>query len=243
MSTIDIKAELRKEYAADLPNIWNRIKAYYASIDQSLDGLVLDPEGNVDFYADYQIALADFSYQTQTPMLTPVIAFDQTLTNHSNVQDSSTVSFTRSETASFSFGFKEGLKIGTKAKVKVGIPLIADGEAEVSGELTFDANQQWTTSNTQSWSASETVNIPPNSTLRVQGIIQNAKTKATFSGFARVTDGNVLVWFKYTDPTKGYTEFPIPVTVLLTKDQRSFPVSGSYDGIEGVSTNWVVNPV
>ena len=67
-------------------------------------------------------------------------------------------------------------------------------------------------------------------------MIKNAKSTGVFSGVARATSGNVLVWFKLA--SGGYTEWPLPLTVLLTKDQRTVAVSGSYSGIEGVLTEW-----
>ena len=136
MTQIDIKAKLQERYERDLPNVWKRIQDYYASIGQSsqLDGYELDPAGNVEFYADYGVALTDFTYVTQSPTYAPLIAFDQNFSNSSTGMDTVTASFTRSETDTFTFSFTEGLKIGAKATVKVGIPLIADGKAEVSGE-------------------------------------------------------------------------------------------------------------
>jgi hypothetical protein len=239
MTQIDIKAQLKKRYEADLPNVWKRVQDYYAKIGESsrLDGYVLDPDGAVDFYANYGVAITDFTYEVETPNYAPVIAFDQSFANNTDATDTMTPSFTRSETDAFSFGFNEGLKIGTKATIKVGIPLIADGEAEVSGEISFGSSQQWTKSETQTWASSTTAQVPPHSTVEVKGFIQNATVNAQFRGTATATDGNVLVWFRNVS-TGTFTEWPIPVTVLLTRAQRSFPVSGSYTGIEGVLTYW-----
>ena len=151
MSTKDIVAIMKQNYEKDLSNVWTRIQAYYASIGElaKLDGLTLDPAGSVEFYdTDYGIMLTNFTYEMNDPVYTPLIAFEQDFTNTTSVPDTMTPSFTRSEAATFSFGFNEGLKIGTKATVKVGIPLIAEGEAEVSGEISFGSSQQWTTTKT-----------------------------------------------------------------------------------------------
>ena len=90
-----------------------------------------------------------------------------------------------------------------------------------------------TKSETKTWEIKTTVPVPPHSTTKVTGYIQNANIDADFTATVRATKGKVLTWFLLNDGT--YTETPIPLVVLLTDDERTLPVGGRFDGVEGVN--------
>ena len=234
---LDLFAEYAQRIKQDQANAWVRIQAYFKNIgdNQTLQNVAgLDPGNTLEFYDDdYGIVLTDFAYQQQDPVFTPEMVSERIYENDGDTEITEDFSFNKATEESFTFGFTEGLKIGLKATVKAALPLVGESEVEVSGELTFEANQSWSKSETKTWEIKTTVPVPPHSTTKVTGYIQNANIDADFTATVRATKGKVLTWFLLNDGT--YTETPIPLVVLLTDDERTLPVGGRFDGVEGVN--------
>ena len=235
---LDLFAEYTLAIGRDQANAWTRIQDYMKSIGdtETLRNVAgLDPGNTLEFYDDdYGITLTNFVYQTQDPVFTPEIVSERVYDNNDgDTEISEDFSFSKALEETFTFGFTEGLKVGLEATLKTGLPMVAEGEVTLSGEVTFEANQSWTQTETKTWEVRTTVPVPAHSTTRIRGYVRNAKIDATFSGIVRATKGKVLTWFKLNDGT--YTETPLPLVVLLTEDQRTFGVAGSFEGVEGVS--------
>jgi hypothetical protein len=98
----------------------------------------------------------------------------------------------------------------------------------VSTEVSFTAEQSVATTTSSTWQFSETITVKPNTSVQAKGFIQVAKVSAPFTCNVRVTGGKVLVWFELN--SGGYTELPIPVTALMTDEERSFVLAGRLDG-------------
>ncbi|HEX5155519.1 MAG TPA: ETX/MTX2 family pore-forming toxin [Parafilimonas sp.] len=244
MKELDIVAEMTSAYKNDLPNAWERVKNYYQNLSpETLKGIKgLDPQGNTDFYApDYGIVISDFNYTSVNPSFTPNEVADQTLINNGTTTVDETFSFKKASQDNFKFGFSEGLKVGTKASAKVKLPFVGEGTAEVSAEITFNANQEWSKSNAEEWTYTTRIPVPPNSKIRCTGFIKYSNINCPFTANVKATDGMVLTWFQLENGT--YTEFPVPLTILLTEQQRTFQVSGKFDGGEGVSVYSQIDPI
>lgn len=236
MNEWDVVTELALRIKQDTATAWARVQAYYQRNGQSAQLNHIDSlDGLTEFYdSDYGITLQDFTYSTPSIVQTPVVVSTRTYQNDGDTEIQEDFEFSKAMEESFTFGFTEGLKVGAKATAKVGLPLVGESEVELSAEVTFQADQQWTNTETKQWSLKTSVPVPAHSTVKITGFITNAKIDTMFSGVAKATKGNVLTWFKLKGEG-GYTEFPIPLVVLLPEDQRVFPVSGSFQGVEGIS--------
>jgi hypothetical protein len=233
---LDLVAEYTLAIGRDQANVWKRIQDYMKQIGdtETLKNVAgLDPGNTLEFYDDYGITLTNFVYQTQDPVFAPEMVSERVYENDGDTEISEDFSYSKALEESFTFGFTEGLKVGLQATVSAGLPLVGEAEVQISGEVSFEANQSWTQTETKTWEVRTTVPVPAHSTTKVQGYVRNAKIDATFSGIVRATKGKVLTWFKLNDGT--FTETPIPLVVLLTEDQRTFGVGGNFEGVEGVS--------
>jgi len=244
MKELDILAEMASAYKKDLNNAWGRVQQYYQEVSpETLNGIKgLDPDGHTDFYyPDYGLVISDFAYSSVNPSFTPNEVADQTLANNGTTTIDETFSFKKASQDSFKFGFSEGLKVGTKASAKVSLPFVGEGTAEISAELSFNANQEWTKTKAEEWTYSIRVPVPPKSTVQCTGFIKYSKITCPFTATVKATDGKVLTWFQLDNGT--FTEFPVPLTVLLTPEQRTFRLSGQFDGGEGVSVFSKIDPI
>jgi hypothetical protein len=239
MTESNIQLELKRRLSQDIDGAWKRIQAYYQKIGQSsrLDnyaGFGWPEFNDPDPY--YGLTLQDFTYSTPDVAQVPVIARTATFQNDGDETAQEDFTFTKTITESFTFGFTEGLSVGTKASGKIGLPLVAEGELELHADVTFEANQQWTTTESREWSSQTTVPIPPHQTVKVTGFVTNANINTTFSGRATATKGLVGVWCNLKG-SNSHDMISVPLTVLLPDDDmRSVPVSGTFHGVEGIST-------
>ncbi|MGR0482725.1 MAG: ETX/MTX2 family pore-forming toxin [Candidatus Electronema sp. V4] len=235
MKEWDFLSELGQRIKQDTTGAWARVQAYYQQIGKtsfiddidSLDGLTAFDDD------DYGITLQDFTYSTPDVVPMPVEASIRIYQNDGDTEIQEYFEFTKTMEESFTFGFTEGLKVGTKATAKVGLPLVGESEIALSAEVMFQSDQYWTQTETKGWALKTVVPVSAHSMVKITGFINNAKINATFSGVAKATKGSVLTWFKLKG--HGYTEAVVPLVILLPEDKRTVPLSGSFQGIEGIS--------
>jgi hypothetical protein len=240
MKEIDIKQKLSEEILADKAKSLEAIRAYLREIGEearakkavNLIGIESGPDS-------YTLVVSDFKYSNTQSALMPDLVVERVFENKANVtlQDTFTYSKTQSETQGFSF--TEGLKVGTKATAKVGLPLIGNTSVEVNAEITFNAMQNWSTTTQQTWQQSNSVTVPPNTSVKVTGFVKTAKLTSTFDGKVRVVGGSVyLLMSTTTDPNLQWKEewyLELPLDAILTQEQLAFPVTGSLKGAFGTT--------
>jgi hypothetical protein len=240
MKEIDIVKSLNDEILADKAKSLAAIKLYLQAIGENelaqkavnILGIEGDPCG-------YSLVISDFSYSNIDSIFMPDLVVERVFENHANVtlQDTFTYSKTQSETQGFSF--TEGIKVGTKATAKVGLPLIGNTSVEVNAEVQFNATQNWSTTTQQTWQQSSAVTVPPNTSVKVTGFVKTAKLTANFTGKVRVVGGTVyLLMSATTDPQLQWKEewyLEIPLNAVLSDDQLAFPVAGSLRGAIGTT--------
>ena len=92
------------------------------------------------------------------------------------------VSLKRSEstTATFTWSLTEGIKVGVKTDVEVGIPKIADGKIEVSAEMNLSSTQASTTSKTQVWEVDAAITVPAWTHVDASMILKQGVQDAAF---------------------------------------------------------------
>lgn len=179
----------------------------------------------------------------------PVIAYSETLHNSDPTASvDMTITYEKTMSEEFAFSFDEEIKLGVTTKVKCGIPLIAEGEIEVTGEISAGAHQSWTATKEKSWKGERTIHVNAGSSVSVQVTIQNETLNSSFTAKIFLgPDTCMVVGVSVASDPDSYREFPIPLTVLLggpeALAQMFVSFSGSFNGTEGVTVDTTVTPI
>ncbi|WP_225902689.1 ETX/MTX2 family pore-forming toxin [Pseudanabaena sp. PCC 6802] len=238
---IDVQKQIESIILNDTDNIFLKVKEYVAQTS-TIDVSKFKSIAWVDCYEVY-VDLVDFKYSDVVTNYTPEIVGERIYTNDTGTSSlDDTFTYSKTLTESFTFGFSEGLKVGASAKFKAGLPIIGEGEVSLDAEVSFTANQSWTQTESRTWSQSTKVTVPPHSDIKVTAFISQADINSKFTGTARATDGHIQMGV-YIDDPKNIQDLIIPIVAILTDEQRGFPLSGTFAGVEGVLSYTKVEPV
>ena len=91
----------------------------------------------------------------------------RTISNNSGAELTDTVSYSKTFTNTFSYGFKESLNFTAKTEVKAGIPFTTSTKAEFSLSVGFEANQQITKSDSVTYNITKQVKVPAFTSVRI----------------------------------------------------------------------------
>jgi hypothetical protein len=177
----------------------------------------------------------------------PDLVVERVFENQGNVTLQDTFTYSKTQTETQGFSFTEGLKVGTKATAKVGLPYVGNTSVEINAEISFNATQNWSTTTQQSWQQSNSVTVPPNTSVKVTGFVKTAKLTANFTGKVQVVGGSVyLLMSTTTDPKFIWSDIwylEIPLNAILSEQQLAFPVAGSFKGAFGTSLFIQAEPI
>jgi hypothetical protein len=240
MKEIDIVQTLNEEILADKAKSLAAIQAYLQEVGepelaQKAVNLIAI-EGNPD---GYELVISDFSYSNLDSIFMPDLFVERVFENKGDVTLQDTFSYSKTQSETQGFSFTEGIKVGSKATAKVGLPLIGNTSVEVNAEVTFNATQNWSTTTQQTWQQSNVVTVPPKICVKVTGFVKTAKLTANFVGKVRAVGGTVyLLMSSTTDPNLQWLKewyLEIPLNAILSADQLAFPVAGSLKGAIGTT--------
>ncbi len=246
-SELDINSALHAKFETiDQATLVDRLTDYLTSVGRISDAakLVAVETKETEFYQTiYGLLISDFAYADVTPIFTDLAADEQTYVNASPDDPlEATFAYEFSRQDGQSFKFAEGLKVGTKAGVKAKLPFVGEANVEVSAEVSFSAEQSFTTVDTTKWSFSEKITVKPRTAVKATGYIRIAKLDAPFHCNVKVLDGNALIQVKI----KGdqlYTSWVVPIVNMMSDDERSFALSGTITGSEAAKIYVEVTPV
>ncbi len=183
-----------------------------------------------------------------TPLqLLPIIAFDEKVDNtDNNVSVDVAVKYSKTLQEVFSFTFSEGLKISTTVSVKAKLPLVGESEVSVSGEASFGTSQSWTTVESRTWEASNTIKIGAGESSEIKVVINNQVLNLPFT--AKIIMGpQTAVSLTLLYANGGKASYKFPISALYTReqvtDQLSIDVDGTYTGVEGVGVDTIITPI
>jgi Clostridium epsilon toxin ETX/Bacillus mosquitocidal toxin MTX2 len=143
-----------------------------------------------------------------------------------------TFTFSKSYQDSHTFTFTEGLQVGATTTIKTGLDFLAEGEVDVSVEVSFSAEQSFTYTDTKTWEMTVPVEVLPGTVANIKGSLNVLKQTARFNAEQRVTGGLAMIW---VTTTLGIKESGIyPLTVLLPAEKRGFAIAGAVDSATGV---------
>lgn len=233
---VDLAAVVEKAIWA-LPDGVARLKKYLLAtgFDPVAAGKIdrLTHGGGGELY----IEICDFQYSPGSTQFNPMVIAQSVFTNPTNAEITEQFSYSKTLTDTFMFKFTEGLKIGTSAKFKAGLPLVGEGEVAVSGEVSFGAEQQWTSTESKTWTASLSIKIPAQQRIRVTASLSLAKITASFTCKARVTGCPGYLVGTGTKENDACMDVVMPLGAFFP-DPAELPfqqLSGTLTGSEGVN--------
>ncbi len=163
-----------------------RIFGFFGTEGNAVDTIGLFMEIPV---TDIEIYDLQYNLTGVTPTVLWPIALD-TMTLSNNTSESQTASVTRSYsvTNSSNWSITGGLKVGARTKISTGIPLVVEGEVELSAEISFSFTYGRTYSSTQVFEYTAEVAVPANSQI-------TAEVTATLGNLAVGYDGSMLICY------------------------------------------------
>jgi hypothetical protein len=186
----------------------------------------------------------------------PEILREETITNTSKATVTHTFNYSKATTDSYTWHITSGVKLTAGATAKVGLPLVGEGEASTSVELSFEAGYEKTQDVTVSWNDQVEVEVPPKASVQTQailstGTVSNVPFKAYMHAFGQVgcliqADSIHQRWewaeldtgIGWQDP--GYAKLK---QLPLDPAEREFIVDGVFNGSVGFDVIISANPV
>jgi len=199
----------------------------------------------------------------KNPAISPKSLVTKEFENKSNAVLHSSFSVSEQVADSFKNSFTEGLKLGAGMKFSAGVPLIGKAAVNVSVELSLSSTQESSTTRTNSWTDTETIDIPAREMIRASFVLDqvNVRTPFTATVLARgvVTyhiDQNIGVWPRGSKPgpstlsadlDKG-TDWPTypplnRLPILASPKDRMFSAKGIFTGLVGLKTRVVTETI
>ncbi|WP_257445837.1 ETX/MTX2 family pore-forming toxin [Archangium lipolyticum] len=109
----------------------------------------------------------EFDYSGLTPSTpTPINVASATATNGTGEAQEMSINFSESVTSTYSWTATAGIRIGAELTIKSGIPFIAEGEAKISTELSFDYTWGEDLEVSRSFGYEAAVTVPPSSAVQ-----------------------------------------------------------------------------
>ena len=173
--------------------------------------------------------------------------YTQDFVNDTDIEQSNTFTRDESTTASFTWSLTEGIKVGLKASGEVGLPLVAKGKVEASVEVDFSSTQSWTDSETQRWSVSQPVKVPPHKKVTAVLAIEQKKYDIDFTsnlvigGWVAIWNndkidlGNGKHWLYFFPVSRVLIDKPHPGYVVRG-NEVVFKAKGKFTGMQGVGS-------
>lgn len=195
-------------------------------------------------FEQYRLQISDARieyYADPAEKFIPHIGARQVLTNKSSSEQTQTVKLSKTTTSTFAWSLKEGFKIGMSVKFAVGVPPIASAETTISSELSFEATQTKTETETRLWEVTQPVRVVPNTEVEAVLFIDEERfsqpfhSKCTFSGYvcsnspSRI-DGHYFWFHSIADIFRKFPHpnFKVQGNVVL------YEGDGSFEGLMGI---------
>lgn len=190
--------ELRDDGKLDIHNIWDSGKGdSYDEVEFDKIDYILDPAPKI------------------TSLGSPGVSLSQVATNGTSTDQTATLSVTYNKTTSTGWKSATTLKIGASAKVKTGIPFIAEGEVTTSTELSESVEFNKSETKSEAVTVALPVKVPPGKSVVAKCTWKQSKLNIPFVAVGKI---------KF----RGYPDL-LPVTM-----------DGVYDGVttHDIQTWW-----
>lgn len=166
----------------------------------------------------------------------PLMLRKHTYENNSDVEQQEFFEYSETIQDTFSFGFKETIKVGAKVSAGINIEILSAG-VEISTEVSFEANQQWTSTKSTTWKERTTINVPPHSKVEASAFInQGTISDLNYSADVVIIDAYISILL--ADVGK-FTLLPVIVKspmIGFPKDIITYPITADIDAAMGVNS-------
>jgi hypothetical protein len=183
-----------------------------------------------------------FSYEPLPLTTTPGLLADAEYTNDTDAQGIETFANTKSTTAVQQFSVTNGYTIGVGVEIHVGLPVIG-GSVRGQYDVSCSKTEMQSISETESWTWSATIPVPPRSRVVASVILQRASYNPRFS--ARVRVRGKVTW-SYSRPRTEYSavwdigsllaHFPYPGVTVIDDSTIEIAIDGQLVGVQGLRT-------
>ena len=181
--------------------------------------------------------------------------------NDTSSEQSSTFKYNKSTSNSFSWSLKEGIDAGISVKFAVGVPPIASGTTTLSTNISFEATQSKTVSETVTWSIDRNITVRPMTETDMIWTIKQQKCSATFHADIVMTgsfaiwnndkidvhnpSGSDRHWLWFIPITTAFQQMhewgiSVPPQYFISDSSVTYTASGECQGEIGVSTTFDV---
>lgn len=252
MAGTNVKSVLMQRIESSVAEWWDRFWEYNSGQDRSrfvsTPNCVVENVGAADSsdptQSDLALVLSNFVLSEQSVSKGADIIRTDSFLNDSNATVTESFTYSKTEVDTFSFKFAQGLKVGTKAEVKAGLSFLATAKVEVSGEISFNAEQSWSTQVSETFSDTVAIQVPPHSRVAATATLETAKGTYGFTADARVTNSKISVLMFLEKVGGGGESFSTPLDVMLPDDaDMVVPLSGTLNGALGVTVTVTTEPI
>ena len=155
-----------------------------------------------------QVKLVAVDYESFAARLakTPLVIREDTYDNDGNTTIQHDFSYTQETNDTYTWHITGGVKVTAGVTATVGLPLVGEGEASASIELSVEGGSETSKSVTVSWSDTVGITVPPQTDVDVQAVLSTGKAigvpfKATLMAYGQVgaylqfgTDPAIMYW-------------------------------------------------
>lgn len=153
---------------------------------------------SLDKYRQYQCTATyqSINYDSNSPPTGgSVNAYELWYDNNTTLQQAQTFQQTATYQQSFTWAITESLNIGLEFSSTVGLPDTAQSSTKVTVSLGLSSTQTTNHTSTQSWTETCPVNVPADSSVKCDLIIDTASYDINFTASVLLS-GYVAIWFK-----------------------------------------------
>lgn len=154
-------------------------------------------QSDLGAYGQYQcsVTLLNIAYDGNSPPTNgSTVDSELWYDNATSVTQSETFAYTATSTQSFTWSITEALSVGVEISATEGVPAVASSSQKISVSLKLSSTQGATNTNQQSWSVSNPVQVPAQSSVKCDMVINAQTYNINFTQQVSI-DGYVAIWF------------------------------------------------
>lgn len=154
-------------------------------------------QSDLGAYQQYQcsVTLLDISYDGNSPPTNAsAVAYELWYDNATSLTQSETFSYTATSTQSFTWSITEALSVGVEVSATEGVPAVASSTQKITVSLSLSSTQAATNTNQQSWTVSNPVQVPSQSSVKCDMVLNSQSYDINFTQVVSI-DGYVAIWF------------------------------------------------
>jgi len=192
----------------------------------------------------YDYILSNFSYSVGSEQPGQPFVFIEYFDNYLNESQTTQFSETQSTDNTYSWTFSRTLQDSITISIDVGIPEICQLHDSFSTSISMTTTEEQTKTDTKSWTVSQTITIPPLTTVKAEMIIQTATFNVPYTADIEFS-GYAMTWCK--SKVNGHWLWFIPPNYWLSSisgckssdggNSTTCSFSGAFAASQGVTAD------